>query len=109
MVKRYDCDLCDGMAIADDGYFVSYDDYAAMLAENERLKSEAGYTAADVATAAADGFRDGVRSVDMGHFLALASWWQEIGERYGVRTFTGNDHKLFANELLAVIDAHKGE
>lgn len=33
----------------------------------------------------------------------LADRWTTIGEQHGVRTFTGNDHKLFANELRTLL------
>jgi hypothetical protein len=38
---------------------------------------------------------------------ALAERWERMGEDHGVRTFTGNDHKLFANELRAAIEASR--
>ncbi len=38
MVKRYDCHWEYGMCIEDDGEWVSYDDYEALQAENERLR-----------------------------------------------------------------------
>lgn len=108
MVKRYSCDYENGIYSVDDGDYVSYDDYAALLAENERLKSEAGYTAADIATAAADGFRDGVRSVDLGQFIALA----KFGEAHAF-TAERRPHSMTiysqAKRLLALIDTYKGE
>lgn len=43
MVKLYDCLIAGGMkeqAIGEIGEWVSYDDYAALQAENERLKAD---------------------------------------------------------------------
>lgn len=34
--------------------------------------------------------------------LALADRWDAIADKHGVREFTGNDHRLFANELRAL-------
>jgi hypothetical protein len=34
---------------------------------------------------------------------ALADKWDRIADQHGVRTFTGNDHRLFANELRAAL------
>jgi len=36
---------------------------------------------------------------------ALAGRWDAIAEQHGVRQFTGNDHKMFANELRSLIPA----
>lgn len=33
----------------------------------------------------------------------LAQKWEKIAKEHGVRQFTGNDHKLFANELRAAL------
>ena len=35
--------------------------------------------------------------------VELAVRWERMGDEHGVRQFTGNDHKLFANELRAVL------
>ena len=32
-----------------------------------------------------------------------AAKWDRIGDEHGLRQFTGNDHKLFANELRALL------
>jgi len=32
-----------------------------------------------------------------------ADKWDRIGDEHGVRQFTGNDHRLFANELRALL------
>lgn len=40
----------------------------------------------------------------MKELLDLADKWDQIAETHGVRQFTGNDHKMFANELRSVID-----
>lgn len=41
---------------------------------------------------------------------ALADKWDRLGDVHGVRQFTGNDHKLFANELRTLIaEAGTGE
>lgn len=43
MVKLYDCVITGGMkeqAVGEPGDWVDYDDYAALQAENERLKAE---------------------------------------------------------------------
>ena len=38
-----------------------------------------------------------------------ADKWDRIGDEHGVRQFTGNDHKLFANELRALLRDHDQE
>ena len=38
-----------------------------------------------------------------------ADKWDRIGDEHGVRQFTGNDHKLFANELRALLSDHEQE
>ena len=38
----------------------------------------------------------------------LAERWDRIADTHGARTFTGNDHRLFANELRAAILAVNG-
>lgn len=39
----------------------------------------------------------------------LVAKWREQAEVHGVRTFTGNDHALFANELDAALAADRAE
>jgi len=39
------------------------------------------------------------------NMLRLAEKWEKQAAEHGVRQFTGNDHRLFANELRAQIDA----
>lgn len=104
MVKRYvmteyphEC----YMEQDDAGQYVLHDDYVALQAENERLKSEAGYTAADVATAASDGFRDGVRSVDLEQFRNAVMFHLSDAQQ--------SSEVEDGERLLALIDAHKGE
>ena len=102
MVKRYGWTFDAGSAYLDqkkDGMYVKHDDYAALQAECERLKSESGYTAADIATAAADGFRDGVRSVDLEEFRTAIEFWNSNCE---------TPHLMReADRLMALIEAHK--
>lgn len=75
-------------------------DRAALKAEIGRVKREAGYTAADIATAAADGFRDGVASVDLEQFRGLL-----VFVRDGCKN--GPIIQSRARILLALIDDSK--
>lgn len=49
------------------------------------------------------------QAVDLEPFRKLEAKWRNSAEEHGVRQFTGNDHGLFANELLTVIDQQAGK
>lgn len=44
------------------------------------------------------------QSIDLSRVQALIEKWEAIADKHGVRQFTGNDHRLFANELRVAID-----
>jgi hypothetical protein len=43
------------------------------------------------------------QGIDLGRVQALVEKWDDIADKHGVRQFTGNDHRLFANELRVAI------
>lgn len=44
------------------------------------------------------------QGIDLGGVQALIEKWEAMADKHGVRQFTGNDHRLFANELRVAID-----
>jgi hypothetical protein len=84
MVERYFAS--GGIHPCDDGEWVSYDEYAALQAENDRLKAE---------------------RVDLEQFrpalVALSDY------AYDLHSDVDHPDCVDADRLLALIDAHKGE
>ena len=77
--------------------------YTELAAENEAALECAGRMMAD-ADKRADLAESQLAEL-RGKLEGLAYKWDKIGDTHGVRQFTGNDHKLFANELRTLATA----
>lgn len=125
------CQGCYTMTPDEYGDYVQWEDYeriaAAQAAEIERLRAEVGAVWAAMPRDARyldppDGgcvplheqvrrmAADATRAERLEEALReKADKWDRIGDEHGVRQFTGNDHKLFANELRALLRDHDQE
>lgn len=94
-----------GMLLDLFGEYVRYADHERALAESraecERLRAEIEADARNV-----QGYIDIIAEADAQTDAAekLAGRWEKIAAEHGVRTFTGNDHRLFANELRTALN-----